>query len=184
MNKKFLSLALVAAFSISFSVVASDKAEVKDEKKVEVKVSDVPEFAKALETNLSTDLDNAKKALEQAEKDLTAANKNKDENKDTKDLELAKELATIVENCAKQVSELKAKIAFFQGATKAVSNYNDATYNKSLMNKVTSPVRYVANLIANNNKVALALEVTGVAGLSYVIYKSFFAQEEEDEDSL
>lgn len=178
MNKNFLSLALVAAFSISFSVVAEEK---KDDKKNEVKGYHIPTDALNVQDYLNQELDKANEALKEAQDNLDKLNKEK--SKLEKDAD-PKEVNGKIADATKRVSDAKVAVDEYKEALNVYNNHIDAKYNNKLMNKLTVPARYVANLIANNKKVALALEVTGIAGLSYVIYKSFFAQEEEDEDSL
>lgn len=176
MNKNFLSLALVAVLSISFSVFA-------EEKKVEAKVSDMPECALEIEKEINDQLVQAEKNVKELQEKLTEATKERDEQAKNKDADL-KEFNLAVDKATKALVEAEIIAGTIKSDLQSVKNNHKDLFDKSFMNKATTPARYIARLIANNNSVALALEITGVAGVSYAIYKSFFAQEEEDEDSL
>lgn len=178
MNKKFLSLALVFVASVSVSVFGSEN---KDDKKAEVPAVVFPEHVTKMQEGIADDVTQANKDITELEKEIAKLKEQKsklDKDEDSKDID------NDIEKRTKDLVVAQNKLADYIAIEKAINTQADVAYNKSLLNKVAIPARKIALLIANNNKVALALEITGVTALSYVIYKSFFAQEEDEEDSL
>lgn len=169
MNKKLLSLTLFAVFSITISVVA-------EEKKIGAKLSEIPAHAQKIVKEFDEKLENAQ-LLAQRAKMIVVELQNRAKSEYTKDAK------SKIPKATQELATAELEFAVLEETINFLKNHLYAKYSKSLIDKITVPVRYVAHLIANNNKIALVLEVTGIAGFSYVIYKYFFNQNKDD-DSL
>lgn len=169
MKKNVFSLLLLLAITSGSFVVASEKVE---EVKKEVKdvVAQVPQWLSDRIGKGEKALEALKKNLEKATEELSTENK-----KEKPDQEAVKDLTKVVE-------KIKDSISLKDLSVSALKKHVAGKYQRTWVDKLAAPMTKAAEFVANNSKVALFLEATGIAALSYVVYKSFFAAADEDED--
>lgn len=166
MNKNFFSILLIMTITVANFSFAN-------EEKQEAPKSNVPEC-------ILNDLDVQVSILEQHKLAL-------EEHANSREEEVKKEDKAdknTIEKIDKEIAEINELIAIQEGRVVALKRYVKDTYEQSRLDKIVAPITKMANYIANNAKAALAVEVTGVLALTYIIYKSFFASQEDEEEEL
>ena len=169
MKKNVFSLLLLVAITSASFVVAGEKKE-EDKKEVKDVSAQVPQW-------LSDKVSQEDKTIEALKKEVEKVTKARDEESKKEEPD-----QDVLKNCDKTIEDINSQMAQKNFSLSALKKYIAGKYQRTWVDKLSAPMTAVAEFVANNSKVALFLEATGIAALSYVVYKSCFASAEEEED--